>query len=179
VNLVIYKNNIKELHRALGIPESYETDYAFPLHIEEQDLIEIGNDIYDRPQLLFSKVAKQWYEMRELAKKDEVDLYIVSAFRSAEYQASIIRRKLEKGLKLSDILRVSAAPGYSEHHTGCALDLTTTGVDALSENFDKTKAFEWLQRNAKYYGFKLSYPKNLSSKIIYEPWHWACLYAAK
>jgi len=176
VNLAVYKNNIKELHRTLGIPDSYTTDYVLPLYIEEQDLIVIGNDIYDRPQLLFSKVADKWHEMRESAKKEEIDLYIVSAFRSVEYQASIIRIKLEKGLKLSDILRVSAAPGYSEHHTGCALDLTTTDVDALSESFDKTKAFEWLQQNGKHYGFKLSYPKNLNSKIIYEPWHWACLY---
>ncbi len=178
MDLSAYKNNIEELHRTLGIPESYATDYALPLHTEEQDLIEIGNDIYDRPQLLFSKVANQWYEMRELAKKDKIDLHIVSAFRSVEYQANIVRRKLEKGLKLSDILRVSAAPGYSEHHTGCALDLTTTDVDVLSEDFDQTEAFEWLQQNGGYYGFKLSYPKNLKSKMIYEPWHWACLYTA-
>ena len=178
MDLAGYKKRIEEIHRMLDISESYATDYALPLHIEEQDLIEIGNDIYGRPQLLYSKVASQWYEMRELAKKDKIDLHIVSAFRSVEYQASIIRRKLEKSLELSDILRVSAAPGYSEHHTGCALDLTTTDVDALSESFDQTRAFEWLQRNGKNYGFKLSYPKNIKSKIIYEPWHWACLYTS-
>ncbi|MCF6324099.1 MAG: D-alanyl-D-alanine carboxypeptidase family protein [Gammaproteobacteria bacterium] len=33
-----------------------------------------------------------------------------------------------------------------------------------------------MQRNGKHYGFKLSYPKNLNRKIIYEPWHWVCLY---
>ena len=178
MDLEIYKERVEEIHRMLGIPESYAADYALPLHGEEQDLVEIGNDIYGRPQLLFSKVASKWYEMRELAKGDNVDLYIISAFRSVEYQANIIRRKLEKGLKLSDILKVSAAPGYSEHHTGCALDLTTTDINELVESFDQTKAFNWLQRNGESCGFRLSYPKNINSKIIYEPWHWACLYTA-
>lgn len=178
MDLTNYKKRIEELHRMLGISESYATDYELPLHIEEQELVKIGKDIYDRPQLLFTKVANQWHEMSELAKGDNIDLYIVSAFRSVEYQAGIIRKKLEKGLELSDILKTSAAPGYSEHHTGCALDLTTSNIDALSESFDQTKAFEWLQRNGKNYGFKLSYPKNIKSKIIYEPWHWACLHTA-
>ncbi len=170
-----YKKRIKETHRMLGIPESYATDYALPLHFEEQDLIEIGKDIYGRPQLLFSKIANQWHEMRNLAKNDNIDLFAVSAFRSVEYQANIILRKLENNLKLSDILRVSAAPGYSEHHTGCALDLTTTNIDGLCENFDQTIAFEWLQQHAENYGFSLSYPKIIKNKIAYEPWHWACL----
>ncbi|HEB94537.1 MAG TPA: D-alanyl-D-alanine carboxypeptidase family protein, partial [Gammaproteobacteria bacterium] len=97
------------------------------------------------------------------------------AFRSVEYQANIILRKMENNLKLSDILRFSAAPGYSEHHTGCALDLTTTDIDDLCENFDQTIAFEWLQQHGINYGFSLSYPKNITHKIAYEPWHWACL----
>jgi len=175
VDLADYKCSIEKLHRRLNIPESYAKDYALPLHIEEQDLVKIGFDIYNRPQFMFSRVVSQWVEMRESARQDKIDLRIVSAFRSPEYQASIVRRKLDKGLKLEEILRVSAAPGYSEHHTGCALDLTTTGVEALSENFDQTKAFTWLQHNGEQYGFKLSYPRNLKSKIAYEPWHWACL----
>ena len=175
MDLAVYKQHIKKMHHMLGIPESYATDYALPFHIEEQDLIEIGKNIYGKPQLAFSKTANKWHEIRDLAKKDNVDLFIVSAFRSAEYQANIIHRKLEKNFKLSDILKVNTAPGYSEHHTGRALDITTTGIDSLSENFDQTIAFEWLQQHGRNYGFSLSYPKNIKNKIAYEPWHWACL----
>jgi len=175
VNLATYKQHIEKIHHMLGIPESYATEYALPLQAEEQDLVEIGNDIYDRPQLLFSKVASQWHEMRDSAKKDNIDLFVISAFRSVEYQASIIRRKLENGQKISKILKVSAAPGYSEHHTGCALDLTTSGINTLSGEFEQTNAFDWLLSNGENFGFRLSYPKKITRKIEYEPWHWACL----
>ncbi|MFV2057061.1 MAG: D-alanyl-D-alanine carboxypeptidase family protein [Thiohalomonadales bacterium] len=175
MDLVTYKKLIKETNKMLGIPESYEKDFALPLYMEENDLVEIGKDIYDRAQLLASKTENQWREMYESAKKENIELTIVSAFRSVEYQANIIRRKLDKGFKISSVLKASAAPGYSEHHTGCALDLTTTGCDTLSERFDQTLAFRWLQKHGEKFGFNLSYPKNVKSKIIYEPWHWACL----
>ena len=47
-------------------------------------------------------------------------LLIVSGFRSIEYQASLIRKKLNAGQSVSEILQVNAAPGFSEHHTGRA-----------------------------------------------------------
>jgi D-alanyl-D-alanine carboxypeptidase len=175
MNRATYKQRIEKIHRLLGIADSYATEYALPLQTEEQDLIGIGDDIYGRPQLLCSKIATKWYEMRDSAKKEGIDLFVISAFRSVEYQASIVHNKLEKGQKISDILKVSAAPGHSEHHTGCALDLTTAGINTLSDKFEQTKAFSWLQSNAENFGFRLSYPKNTTRRIEYEPWHWACL----
>ena len=110
--------------------------------------------------------------MREAAASDGVELQIVSAFRSVEYQLGIIRRKLERGLAMDDILRVSAAPGYSEHHSGRAFDLTTPGYKALEEEFEKSPAFVWLSTNANVYGFTMSYPRGNKHGIAYEPWHW-------
>ena len=43
----------------------------------------------------------------------------------------VVRRKRERGLAMRDILAVSAAPGYSEHHSGRAVDLTSAGYAAL------------------------------------------------
>ena len=73
---------------------------------------------------------------------------------------------------LVDILRVNAAPGYSEHHTGRAIDLGTIGCRALEEEFELTEAFAWLENNAAHFQFSLSYPRNNPSGVIYEPWHW-------
>jgi hypothetical protein len=42
----------------------------------------------------------------------------VSAFRSVERQAEIVRRKLAAGGRIEEILTVCAPPGFSEHHTG-------------------------------------------------------------
>jgi len=116
--------------------------------------------------------------MREAAAQAGVELEIVSAFRSIEYQLGILRRKLERGQLMGDILRVSAAPGFSEHHSGRALDITTPGYAALEEEFERSLAFDWLRKNAKLYNFSLSYPRGNRHGIAYEPWHW-CWHARK
>jgi D-alanyl-D-alanine carboxypeptidase len=99
-------------------------------------------------------------------------LQVVSAYRSTEYQLGILRRKLERGQTIEEILRVSAAPGYSEHHSGRALDITTPGFAALEEEFEQSPAFAWLGANAARFGFRLSYPRGNRHGIAFEPWHW-------
>ncbi|MCJ7815900.1 MAG: D-alanyl-D-alanine carboxypeptidase family protein, partial [Xanthomonadales bacterium] len=109
----------------------------------------------------------------ESAAGERVVLQAVSAYRSVEYQAGIISRKLEKGEGIGDILRVSAAPGYSEHHTGRAIDITTPGVAVLEEEFEDTEAFSWLTAHAGDFGFSMSFPRGNPFGVAYEPWHWA------
>ena len=74
---------------------------------------------------------------------------------------------------VSDILSVNAAPGYSEHHTGRAIDIASPGSRPLTEEFEDSAAFRWLERNAAGYGFSMSYPRDNPGGFIYEPWHWA------
>ena len=89
------------------------------------------------------------------------------------YQCELIERKLAAGRSIDDILRVNAPPGYSEHHTGRALDLTTPGIEPLTMAFETTAAFSWLSRHAETFEFMLSYPRDNDAGIDYEPWHWA------
>lgn len=168
-----FEERIKVIHRNLGICHEYESKYGLILQEEETDLVEIGNDIYGRPQKLVRDAAELWKEMKFQAEKEGVVLYTVSGFRAVDKQAEIIQRKLDANQHLSEILKVCAAPGYSEHHTGRALDLTTIGCEPLSELFESTEAYKWLQENAHIYWFKLSYPKENIFGISYEPWHWA------
>jgi zinc D-Ala-D-Ala carboxypeptidase len=139
---------------------------------EPAHLVFIGQDTQNRPQWLSQRAARAWTRMRDAAAHAGVELQIVSAFRSAEYQLGILTRKLERGQSIEQILRVSAAPGYSEHHSGRALDLTAPGFAALEEEFEKSAAFAWLSTNAQSYGFRLSYPRGNAHGIAYEPWHW-------
>ena len=67
---------------------------------------------------------------------------------------------------------MNAAPGYSEQHSGRAVDLGTMGCDALSEEFENTKVYQWLVKNAGGFGFYLSYPRDNPYGIDFEPWHW-------
>lgn len=110
--------------------------------------------------------------MRQAAACTGVTLQIVSAFRSIEYQLGIVERKLTRGLTMEEILRVSAAPGYSEHHTGRCVDFTTPGFTPLEEEFERSPGFAWLRQHAAEYRFALSYPRGNRHGIAYEPWHW-------
>ena len=111
--------------------------------------------------------------MQQAAAEDGIDLMPVSAFRSVDYQRNLIRAKLDKGQRIEDILTVNAPPGYSEHHTGRALDIATSGQEPLIEAFEFTDAFGWLSRHASRFDFSLSYPRDNPFGIVFEPWHWA------
>lgn len=158
--------------QALGIPRDYGRVHGLRLAREPLDLTCIGNDIHARAQWLAPRAARAFSRMRETAAADRIALQVVSAFRSAEYQLDIIKRKLERGQTIDEILRVSAAPGYSEHHSGRVVDLTTPGYAALEEEFENSPAFAWLREHASRFGFALSYPRDNPHGIAYEPWHW-------
>jgi D-alanyl-D-alanine carboxypeptidase len=162
---------LREAH-ALGVPADYARVRRLAPVREPRDLACIGPDIHDRMQWLAPRAANAFSRMRIAAAADAVQLQLVSSFRSAEYQLGILRRKLERGQSISEILRVSAAPGYSEHHSGRALDLTTPGFAALEEEFEHSPAFAWLRVHAARFGYALSYPRGNPHAIDYEPWHW-------
>ena len=110
--------------------------------------------------------------MKAAARRDGIGLAIVSAFRSFDRQVAIIRGKIAQGQGIRRILTYSAPPGYSEHHTGCAVDVGTEGCDELEEIFELSPAFAWLRKNASRYGYFMSYPRRNRYGYRYEPWHW-------
>jgi D-alanyl-D-alanine carboxypeptidase len=157
---------------ALGVPRNYGRSRGLRRVREPAHLVFIGRGTQDRPQWLAPHAARAWLRMHEVAGRVGVELQVVSAFRSVAHQLGILRRKLESGQAIEQILKVSAAPGYSEHHSGRALDITTPGFAALEEEFEQSVAFAWLSTNAQRYGFHLSYPRGNRHGIAYEPWHW-------
>jgi len=169
-----FRQRVEELHGSLSIPADYIDSCPMPLQIEEVDLCDSGCDIFDREQRMTPRTFKCWQAMQSAALDNGIELLLVSAFRSLDYQCELFRKKLSNGQLLDDILRVNAAPGFSEHHTGCALDLTTINVEPLTEEFEHTDAFSWLQEHGSEYNFHLSFPRGNPFGIIYEPWHWAC-----
>lgn len=168
-----YQRMIRNFHEELGIPSEFAATCKIPMQVEATDLVSIGEDIFGREQFLSPAAHNPWMEMQSAALASGIQLQVVSAFRSVDYQCSLIRNKLVRGQSIEEILKVNAAPGYSEHHTGNALDLNTPGCEPLTERFEETSAFAWLEHNAHRYGFELSYPRDNSYNIAYEPWHWA------
>jgi len=167
-----YDERISQHLRELGISPSYALDRGLPLCVEPAEVVLIGLDIFGRARHLEPEAAQHWSAMREAATAHDIELLLVSAFRDVDYQRSIFDRKLAQGIALDDILRVNAAPGYSEHHTGRAVDIASRGCPPLTEAFETTAVFEWLTRNAGRFGFEMSYPRGNRYGMAYEPWHW-------
>ena len=163
-----YERRIQEILTELGAPARANSH----LFVEATELVSVGLDVQGREQRLTPGAAAAWNEMRAAAEKDGEILQLVSAFRSVDYQKGIIQRKLAAGQSWEQILRVSALPGFSEHHTGRTIDVTTPGSKALEEEFENTTAFRWLQRRAGEFGFTMTYPRGNRFGIAYEPWHW-------
>jgi zinc D-Ala-D-Ala carboxypeptidase len=131
-----------------------------------------GLDVLQRPLWLEKKTAAALQAMRNAAAESDVMLLPVSGFRSVAYQDGLIRRKIARGQTLEQILHVNAPPGFSEHHSGRAVDMTAPDEPLLEESFETTLAFAWLEKHAATFGFSLSYPRGNSLGVIYEPWHW-------
>jgi D-alanyl-D-alanine carboxypeptidase len=153
------------------LPKGYES--RLRRFDEAASLVSVGPDYHGREAFLEPSTAVAWAAMKEAAQRDGIELLLISAFRSREYQEGIIRRKLDRGLPLDEILRVSAYPGFSEHHTGRAIDIGSPDSHDLTEFFEQTLEFSWLESNAARFGFSLSYPRDNPAGIAYEPWHWA------
>lgn len=125
--------------------------------------------------LLRESAAKAFLAMRDAARVAGVSLVPLSAYRSIEDQQYLFFDvKSQRGQDANTRAEVSAPPGYSEHHTGYAVDIgdASAAESHLSRSFEDTPAFAWLQENANYYSFELSFPPDNEQGINYEPWHW-------
>ena len=158
--------------QALGLDADYGDRSGLPLVAEPHVLGYAGRDRYRRPLWLTLAAAQAWRAMQASALAEDTVLEAISGYRSHAYQLGIFQRKLVRGQSVAEILTVNAAPGYSEHHAGNALDIGTPGEPAAEESFELTPAFRWLQRRAGEFGFLMSYPRDNPHGIVYEPWHW-------
>ena len=166
-------NAHRDLHEQLGIPAGYGRERKLPCYAEASELVEVGPNLLGRMQRLTPDAAARWQQMVEAASRDGIRLLIVSGFRSLDYQATLIRNKLDAGQCLEEILAVNAAPGFSQHHTGTAVDIATPGSRPLTEEFEDSDAFAWLTERAGEFGFSMTYPRDNPYGFVYEPWHWA------
>ena len=167
-----YRRRVAVALQQLGIDAQRLSARRLPLFAETTRLAPVGLGTDGRDKALAPAAAKGWLAMRAQARTDGVELLLVSGFRSLEFQAVLIRSKLQRGMKIDEIIRVNAPPGYSEHHTGRAVDIGSANCPPLEDAFDRTEAFAWLGKNARRFGFSMSYPKANLHGFAYEPWHW-------
>lgn len=123
-----------------------------------------------RDEQYFHKDAWPYLEdLLEDAKRDGIELRVLSAFRSFEEQNELKGQFTQQYGSGSNAF--SADQGYSEHQLGTTVDLVDPQTAATSQTFAQTEEYEWLLDNAYKHGFVLSYPEN-NDYYIFEPWHW-------
>lgn len=178
-----FEDQIKDLAGTVGaldklsktdkeLLQKYSRVYFLNEHYRPEDLDRIDDEyLYseDEPEFLHAEVMPYLENMLEDALDDDINLWIVSGFRSFDEQEDL------KGDYLvhygSGSNTFSADQGYSEHQLGTTLDFTTDGLNGNLDGFEETEAYEWLTENAHKYGFVLSYPED-NGYYVFEPWHW-------
>ncbi|MDB9526714.1 M15 family metallopeptidase [Oscillatoria sp. CS-180] len=142
---------------------------------EEAPETELVSSAYDSAVQLRPSAVEQFDAMVAEAESQGIYLVPISGFRAIEDQHYLFFDvKAERGQTPLTRAEVSAPPGYSEHHTGYAIDIADAnapGTD-LSVAFEETDAFKWLEKNAPRYSFELSFPRGNPQGVQYEPWHW-------
>lgn len=120
-------------------------------------------------KLIHKDVKEPLQTLVKAAAKDKVALYPSSIFRSVRAQDAIIKRKLRQKQPIETIYHTSSPAGYSEHHTGYAVDFAP-----IDEKFTKTKGYQWLLDHAHKYGWEQTFTKEYSEKsgVSEESWHW-------
>ncbi|APB35046.1 peptidase M15B and M15C DD-carboxypeptidase VanY/endolysin [Gloeomargarita lithophora Alchichica-D10] len=124
---------------------------------------------------LHRDAAQAFLAMQKAARAEGVILVPLSGFRTRQDQQTLFYDvKAERLQQVTERAQVSAPPGYSEHHTGYALDMGDGKKPAthIEITFEQTAAFAWLKKRAAQFHFELSFPPNNAQGISYEPWHW-------
>ena len=165
-------SELNDLYCELGLTEEFINGICLPKFKEETELVlaDVGPD--GKEKLLSIKAAERWKALKSKALSDGITLYTYSAYRSYNFQFELIRERMRKGESLEQALVRLTPPGFSEHHTGRAVYVTSPTFPHPTQAFDQSIEFQWLIQNATKFRFHMSYPKGNTTGIMYEPWHW-------
>ena len=146
-----------------------------PINYQPADLV----DDVNLPQLRAEASAAVVAMFAQFQAETGQQMQSQSAFRSYCTQASVHDSLVNQcGRAVADLM--SARPGYSEHQTGLAIDISALPLDCVSDVcaadacFADTAQGQWLAANAFKWGFVLRYPfdKTPVTGYEFEPWHY-------
>ncbi|MFN0276848.1 MAG: M15 family metallopeptidase [Chitinophagales bacterium] len=149
----------------------------------EDQFIEIPKNQAYREDMFLLKDTYYWFnKMYEAAKKDGINMKIISATRTFTEQQWIWDDKWEKRKNqyktdkdlANSILEYSAMPGTSRHHWGTDIDLNSQNPSYYTTETGK-KFYNWMLKHADAYGFCQTYDEKVNRTSGYkeEKWHWS------
>lgn len=143
---------------------------------EEKVQLETVTDIDGDEIQVEKKALTKYYELREALLKEGVDIELDSCYRSVAAQQELWDRWTEeKGIDY--VKQYVAVPGYSEHHTGLAIDICIIKDGVVIDDNDamiaEREIFAKIHQKLADYGFILRYleSKDDITGYSYEPWH--------
>ncbi|NJN85243.1 MAG: M15 family metallopeptidase [Leptolyngbyaceae cyanobacterium SL_7_1] len=133
-----------------------------------------SKNLEQRFERLRSDAALALMQLIDAARADGVWIVPVSGFRDVSRQEMLFESRIDELGSEELAARSVAPPGYSEHHTGYAIDLADGLARArdISISFVQTEAFAWLTEHGEDFGFELSFPRDNEQGVNFEPWHW-------
>lgn len=170
------------VHEGDLILVNYENAYITPASLDLKNAYEDRTGVAESGRL---KVAKTTINMQTeafdalerlvvdlMSDTGCTDLMISSGYRTFEEQQDIYAGYVASNG--ADYAKAYVAdPGYSEHHTGLACDLTFYTAEGYSVPISEHEFGYWLGENCMREGFIRRYPENKAdiTKISYEAWH--------
>jgi len=136
---------------------------------EPEQLVQLPQELtYEDYRIYVLPTTREAFvKMATAALEDSVELIVDSGWRSLSFQRRIIRNRMIAGNSFDEVLNSVAPPGYSEHHTGLALDLCPSEA-----RFAFTEAYRWLVEHAAEYCFHETLPEDPNAPLTWESWHW-------
>lgn len=175
------------LYVNMGLDNSFYTDIKTIKYVKFNTLVnkyyKLNENFYLKDPYLLSKdyTYKDVYVNKEMVndlenmikdiKKENLEITVVSGYRTKEYQEKLYNNYSKKeGKKNADTY--SARPRHSEHELGLSIDVSSKG--GVMEQFAYTSEFLWMRKNSYKYGFILRYPEGKThiTGYKYESWHY-------
>lgn len=146
--------------------EGYNTNYVLGIDAKlRRDIISPMNQMFAD----LRAALPETFETGEDGKSDKI--IVASGYRDYERQQSVYNRTIEEmGEEIGKYY--AANPGFSEHHTGLAIDLKIYTYKGATIDFN-TAQQDWMIKNCAKYGFVLRYDgsKVNITEILHESWH--------
>ena len=171
VNLGIDKEEYNEpyLVTEFSIDMLVNKHFSLSKSFVPDNLVTISSeDSVDGEIKLNGEAYRAFKQMKSDMNKEGLDILINEGYRSYSDQEELCDyyRNLYGDNYVSKYV---ALPGFSEHQTGLAIDLSSTST----RTFSNSKEYKWMLDNSYKYGFILRYDPKLITETQFnsEPWH--------
>ena len=161
------------------LPDNWEDIVELAKQKNDLGDIKVGEDqdyIRDREFEVEKTALKAFNKLQAALKEDGIIIFLDSTYRSVARQQEIWDEYEEKEGK-EYVQKYVAVPGYSEHHTGLAIDICIAKngkiINDNDEMLKQKKTFAKIHERLAEFGFILRYPdgKDDITGYSYEPWH--------